>query len=516
MKVVTKRSKTDYHISHASGSGANEGIGVTPGVPYGTEDEQISWKSSGKSKEGSKSHQQSTGKSAQAEEPIHTTTPIPDWFQKPSKPPTPDRDWNKTLPAIHGPIQPWFSTLAQNKDPRESFNELMDTPLDFSAFVLNRLKVDTLTPELLTGPTFELMKGSSRSGGTLIILKKVCQATTYQQDWNNPEDINIRIDDNKVYTFKEGDYNRVRLQDIKDMLLLLVQGKLTNLNIEERLALGVSLRMFTRSIVIKRRVKDVQLGIESYQKKLNLTKPDTLMRIDELHKFSDDTLNDVRERAGAMIQDMDRQLRNKRIMRSLEKFIDGRLLTDRTIASLHREFSMTNLGALNYFLGISVTRDSSGMFLSQCKYAMEILECAHMVGCNSSRTPVDTESKLGDGGTPGTLDYGSQLFSSTTDSLIAYSDADWLPTLSRSSAEAEYRGVANAVAKTCWIRNLLRELHTPLSSAAIVYCDNVSAVYLSSNPVQHQRTKHIEIDIHFIRDLVATGRVRVLHVPSRF
>ncbi|GJW61051.1 ribonuclease H-like domain-containing protein [Tanacetum coccineum] len=54
------------------------------------------------------------------------------------------------------------------------------------------------------------------------------------------------------------------------------------------------------------------------------------------------------------------------------------------------------------------------------------------------------------------------------------------------------------------------------SRATIVYCDNVSAVYLSSNPVQHQRTKHIEIDIHFVRDLVATGQVRVLHVPSRF
>ncbi|GJZ48072.1 ribonuclease H-like domain-containing protein [Tanacetum coccineum] len=88
--------------------------------------------------------------------------------------------------------------------------------------------------------------------------------------------------------------------------------------------------------------------------------------------------------------------------------------------------------------------------------------------------------------------------------------------LSRSSAEAEYRGVANAVAETCWLRNLLRELHTPLATATLVYCDNVSAVYLSSNPMQHQRTKHIEIDIHFVRDLVATGAIRVLHVPSRY
>ncbi|GJX07799.1 ribonuclease H-like domain-containing protein, partial [Tanacetum coccineum] len=271
---------------------------------------------------------------------------------------------------------------------------------------------------------------------------------------------------------------------------------------------------------------------------------------------------------------------------------------DYVIGWLHQEFSMIDLGSLNYFLGISVTRDSSGMFLSQKNYAVEILERAGMVSCNSSRTPVDTESKLGDTGdivsdptlyrslagslqyltftrpdisyavhqvclhmhdprephlsalkrilryVRGTLDYGLQLFSSSTTDLVAYTDADWAgcpttrrstsgycvflgnnllswsskrqPTLSRSSAEAEYRGVANAVAETCWIRNLLRELHSPLSSATLVYCDNVSAVYLSCTPVQHQRTKHIEIDIHFVRDLVAAGQVRVLHVPSRY
>nr|GFB38375.1 NBS-containing resistance-like protein [Tanacetum cinerariifolium] len=89
-------------------------------------------------------------------------------------------------------------------------------------------------------------------------------------------------------------------------------------------------------------------------------------------------------------------------------------------------------------------------------------------------------------------------------------------TLSRSSAEAEYRGVANVVAETAWIHNLLCELHTPLFIATLVYCNNFSSIYMSTNPVQHQRMKHIEIDIHFVHDFVALGQFRVLHVPSRF
>jgi hypothetical protein len=88
------------------------------------------------------------------------------------------------------------------------------------------------------------------------------------------------------------------------------------------------------------------------------------------------------------------------------------------------------------------------------------------------------------------------------------------PVVSRSSAEVEYRDVANGVAEAAWLRQLLAELHSTLSRSTLVYCDNVSAVYLSTNPVQHQRTKHVEIDLHFVRDRVAVGDVRVLHVPT--
>jgi hypothetical protein len=87
--------------------------------------------------------------------------------------------------------------------------------------------------------------------------------------------------------------------------------------------------------------------------------------------------------------------------------------------------------------------------------------------------------------------------------------------VSRSSAEAEYRGVANVAAECCWLRNLLRELHVLMHKASIIFCDNVSAVYLAQNPVHNRRTKHVELDIHFIREKTALGQLQVLHVPTK-
>nr|GEZ76561.1 hypothetical protein [Tanacetum cinerariifolium] len=273
------------------------------------------------------------------------------------------------------------SDLAKQADSRSSFNELLDTPLDFSNFIMNQLGVDTLTLELLAGPTYELMRGSCNSLTELEYhLEEVYKAMTDQLEWVNPEGqqyphnllqplplipdnrgrrvipfahfinndleylrggasskkyttsmtktkavdykhikwiedlfygfavhresaldvyskrriiavidlkivewhnykhldwILIRRDDDKIYKFKEGDFKRLHLQDIEDMLLFLIQGKLSNLTVEEHFAFNVSLRMFTRSIAIQRRVEDLQLGVKSYQKRLNLTKPDT-------------------------------------------------------------------------------------------------------------------------------------------------------------------------------------------------------------------------------------------------
>nr|GEZ09877.1 hypothetical protein [Tanacetum cinerariifolium] len=353
-------------------------------------------RSAGKSTQGSKSRQMSTTESATAEEPMQTTFEI----KEPLHP--------EFETATHESIQLWISELAKQSDSRSSFNELMDTPVDFFAFLMNRLKVDTLTLELLAGPTYKLMKRSCKSLVELeFFLEEVYKETTDQLDWVNPEGqqypynllkplslipnnrgrhvilfdhfinndlkylcggslsckyttsitktkaadyghikwiedlgrkrqqfygfavnresardvyskrriiavtelkivkwhnykhldwITVRRDDDKLYKFKEGDFKRLRIQDIKDMLLLLVQGKLTNLTVEERFAFNKKLNL-TRPDTYRSDLKRKEAYIAYSNPRgfiyHNKDKQNRLMRIDELHKFSNGTLTDV-------------------------------------------------------------------------------------------------------------------------------------------------------------------------------------------------------------------------------
>lgn len=139
---------------------------------------------------------------------------------------------------------------------------------------------------------------------------------------------------------------------------------------------------------------------------------------------------------------------------------------------------------------------------------------------------------------------GQGLFFSraATPSLTAYTDADWgncvdtrrsttgfciffgssliswkskkQATVSRSSAEAEYRALAAVSSELKWLQGLLRDFQVPCSSA-MVLCDSQSAIHIASNPTFHERTKHIDIDCHFVRELVQQGVLKLIHVRSK-
>ncbi|KAL0733864.1 hypothetical protein Bca4012_010074 [Brassica carinata] len=143
----------------------------------------------------------------------------------------------------------------------------------------------------------------------------------------------------------------------------------------------------------------------------------------------------------------------------------------------------------------------------------------------------------------GTASYGILLRVDTPLKLHAYSDADWAGDaddycstnayvvylgsnpiswsskkqqgVARSSTEAEYRAVANAASEIQWVCSLLIDLRIPLPEMPVIYCDNVSVIYLAANPVFHSKMKHISLDYHFIRDNVQAGALRVSHLSTK-
>nr|GEU79663.1 hypothetical protein [Tanacetum cinerariifolium] len=311
------------------------------------------------------------------EQPVGKEVTKVDWFKKPERPPTLDPDRSKRRQIDFRPPQRYITQLALTEEPPTSFDEFNDTSLDFSTFVLNRLKVPNLTQEILVGPAFNLLKGTCKSIMELEYHFEECSKATIERlNWHNPEnklrriiavtrltimekhdyghleEIKVCRDDHQLYTFKEGDFKRLSLQDIKDMLLFLVQRKLTNLTIDERYDLNVALHQISRTNRIHFTLDPHGIiYMDQFKRK-------RLMRADELHKFSDGTLNDVRtalhdiaagirmeyllmqkwnnldkKRARVMVQDIEKQLYQRRLMRNLEMFVGGRIYGERSQAS---------------------------------------------------------------------------------------------------------------------------------------------------------------------------------------
>ncbi|GJZ45907.1 hypothetical protein Tco_0593503 [Tanacetum coccineum] len=338
------------------------------------------------------------------DQPNVKAAPKHDCFKKPKRPPTPDSDWNVRKSVDFRQSQTWISKIAQAEKPPISFDELMCTLIDFSAYVMNHLKIDNLTQEHLVGPAFNLLKGTCKRKEYLFDLskplplimerghqvvpvdyfinndleylregsssKKYTTSTTktmaakydipgiedmvpslwspikvaYDRyavwgishweatkvkvmkwyDYNYLEEIKVRREDQQLYKFKEGDFPRLHLHDIEDILLLLVQKELSNLERDVIFNLGVALRMFTRRIVILKSDISNRIPYTEYNNPQGIIYEDKYKRnrMDYFPKRRWSNLD--RQRSHIMIKAIDKLLLERRLMRSLEKFVGGR------------------------------------------------------------------------------------------------------------------------------------------------------------------------------------------------
>ncbi|CAN6708851.1 unnamed protein product [Malus baccata var. baccata] len=260
-------------------------------------------------------------------------------------------------------------------------------------------------------------------------------------------------------------------------------------------------------------------------------------------------------------------------------YVDDILITDnsphqisRLIQRLGTLFSMKDLGPFHYFLGVEVKYYGTDMHLCQSKYALDLLSRTKFTEAKPISTPVSSGQKLSaHEGEPydkpevyrsvvGALQYltitrpdmsyavnqathnHGLLYKPGSTKLSAFSDADYAgnpdtrhstggfciylgsnliswsskkqKTVSRSSAEAEYWQLAYTAAELSWLRSLFKDLHLYLDSPQI-WCDNISSIALASNPVFHARTKHLEVDYHYVREQVVRGQLLVNYLCSQ-
>ncbi|GKC76762.1 hypothetical protein Tco_1127536, partial [Tanacetum coccineum] len=343
--------------------------------------------SKSRSSKGSKSQSKSYGKSAPAEEPV-PLTPDRDWnigkqidFRPPQtwiskiatagKPPTTFDELMSTLISFSAYVLHNLKTdnLTQKHLVGPAFNLIKGTcksrvelkfhfkeyykavtdkldwtnpegheyPLDLSKPLpliedqgRQAAKYDTIEAiEDMVPLQWSLVEVAYDKYAIIIVVTYVKVVKKY--DYGYLDEIIVRREDQKLHKFVEGDFPRLNLHDIEDMLLLLVQKKLSNLERGDLFDLNVALQIFTRCVVILKRVEDLQLGVKSYQKQLNITRPETFMvlhdiasslEMDYLPKIRWSKLD--RKRCRIMIKAIDQQLFERRLMRNLEKFVGGR------------------------------------------------------------------------------------------------------------------------------------------------------------------------------------------------
>ncbi|GAA0186474.1 transmembrane signal receptor [Lithospermum erythrorhizon] len=153
--------------------------------------------------------------------------------------------------------------------------------------------------------------------------------------------------------------------------------------------------------------------------------------------------------------------------------------------------------------------------LNKALYGLKQAPRAWFSGFSSSRSDPSMFHLLSDGEQAVLLLYVDDiLLTASSPSLLNRIITQLKTEFAMTDLEAEYRAVAHSVAEVDWLQSLMSELHIPLSCPPVVLCDNISTTYMASNPVKHARTKHKEIDVHFVRERVAKGALKDSYVST--
>eukprot|EP00253_Pinus_taeda_P019383 PITA_19383 len=184
-------------------------------------------------------------------------------------------------------------------------------------------------------------------------------------------------------------------------------------------------------------------------------------------------------------------------------YVDDLILTgdDQLIMSckedLARKFEMKYMDLMHYFLGMEVWQKDGELFVSQGKYVNEILRRFHMEKCKPMQTPLADWA-----GSPSDWKSTSGgIFNLGSAKVSWYSRKQ--RSVALSTAEAEYMVASQAACEAIWIREILVGLFDQRMDPTVIYCDNQSCIKLYENLVFHDRSKHIEIRYHHLRDYVA-------------
>uniref|UniRef100_A0A2N9FH80 Integrase catalytic domain-containing protein n=1 Tax=Fagus sylvatica TaxID=28930 RepID=A0A2N9FH80_FAGSY len=183
--------------------------------------------------------------------------------------------------------------------------------------------------------------------------------------------------------------------------------------------------------------------------------------------------------------------------------------------SMKLEFDMTDLGKMKYFLSVEVLQNPEGIYISQRKYAKEVLERFRMEKSNSVKNPIVPGVRLmkDEEGAKVNATMYKQLVGSLMYLTATRPGLD--PVVALSTTEAEFVVAASCACQGVWMRRVLEKLGHSQGKCTTVLCDNSSTIKLSKNPVMHGRSKHIDVRFHFLRDLTRDGVVELKHCVTQ-